>query len=54
MGRIARRFDRYVLSIEVGRKHSVGNEVIEHSIEERCILGVEAQFWCTAAGKRRL
>ena len=31
-----------------------GNEVVEHSVEERGILGVEAQFASTSAGKRRL
>ena len=44
MRRIARRLDRHVLAVEVRRQRAVGNEVVEHSVEERGILGVEAQF----------
>ena len=51
---IARRLDRHVLAVELRRQRAVGNEIVEHSVEERGILGVEAQFAFTNAGKRRL
>jgi hypothetical protein len=54
MRRIARRLDRHVLAVELSRQHAVGNEIIEHSVEERGISGVEAQIASTNAGKRRL
>src|SRR6185437_8554395 len=41
---IARRLDRHVLAVEIGRKRALGNELVEHSVEERGILGVKAQF----------
>ena len=41
--RIARRLDRHVPAVEAGGQHTLGNELVEHSVEERGILGVEAQ-----------
>ena len=43
MRRIARRLDRDVAAVELRRQRAVGNEIVEHSVEERGILGVEAQ-----------
>ena len=54
MRRIARRLDRDVAPIESGRQRAFGHELVEHSVEKRGILGVEAQFAFTDAGKRRL
>ena len=51
---VARRLDGHVRAIEVRRKRALRNEVIEHSVEERGILGVKAQFAFTNGGKRRL
>ena len=51
---IARRLDRDVLPVELRRQGAFGNEIVEHSVEERGILGVKAQFAFTDAGKRRL
>jgi hypothetical protein len=51
MGRIARRLDRDVPAVELRRKSAFGNEVVEHSVEERGILGVEAQFQSTNGRK---
>jgi hypothetical protein len=42
--RIARRLDGHVAPVEPLREHAVGNEVVEHSVEERGILGVKAQL----------
>jgi hypothetical protein len=44
MRRIARRLDRHVAALDALRQHAFGNEFVEHSVEERGILGVEAQF----------
>ncbi len=52
MRRIARRLDGDILAVESGRQRAVGNEVVEHSVEKRGILGVKAQTRCTNAGKR--
>ena len=41
---IARRLDRHILAVEVRRQNAIVNKVVEHSLEERGILGVEAQF----------
>ena len=41
---IARRLDRDVAPVEVRRQSTVGNEIVEHSVEERGILGVEAHI----------
>ena len=42
------------LAVELRRQRAIGNKVVEHSVEERGILGVEAQVASTNAGKRRL
>ena len=52
MRRVARRLDRHVPAVEVRRKHAFGNKLVEHSIEERGILGVDAQLRSTDYGKR--
>jgi hypothetical protein len=44
MRRVARRLDSHVFAVELGGEHAFGNEFVEHSLEERGILGVEAQF----------
>jgi hypothetical protein len=54
MRRVARRLDGHVPAIEDRRERTLCNEVVEHSIEERGILGVEAQLVSICAGKRRL
>jgi hypothetical protein len=54
MRRIARRLDGHVAAVEVRRQRAVGNEVVEHSVKERGILGVDAQVASTNAGKRRV
>ena len=41
--RIARRLDRHAAAIQAVGQRAVGNELIEHSVEERGILGVKAQ-----------
>jgi hypothetical protein len=41
---IARRLDRQVAPVDALRQRALGNEVVEHSVEERGILGVKAQF----------
>ena len=41
---IARRLDRHVPAVEVRRQRAFGNEVVEHSIEERGILGVKGHL----------
>jgi len=51
---VARRLDRHVFANEISRQRAVGNEIVEHSVEERGILGVQAQFASTNAGMRRL
>jgi hypothetical protein len=37
---IARRLDRHILAVDRRRQCAVGNEVVEHSVEKRGILGV--------------
>ena len=54
MRRIARRLDRDVLAVEVRRQRAVGNEIVEHSVEERGILGVKAQVGPPMLEERRL
>jgi hypothetical protein len=44
MRRIARRLDGHVFPVGFWRHLAFANEVVEHSVEERGILGVEAQF----------
>jgi hypothetical protein len=51
---IARRLDGHVLAIEACGQSAFGNEVVKHSVEERGILGVKAQWASTCLGKRRL
>ena len=51
--RIARRLDRHVPAVEARRQRAFGNKLVEHSVEERGILGVKAQIAVTDAGKRR-
>ena len=51
---VARRLDRHVPAIEVRRQRAFGNEIVEHSVKERGILGVKAQFASTYSGKRGL
>ncbi len=41
---IARRLDRDVAALDARGQRAFGNEFVEHSVEERGILGVEAQF----------
>ena len=41
MGRIARGFDRDVAPIDPGGQLTVGLELVEHAVEQRCILGVK-------------
>jgi hypothetical protein len=38
---VARRLDGHVLAVDPGRKRTFGNEIVEHSVEERGILGVK-------------
>jgi hypothetical protein len=33
-----------MVTVDVCRKHSFGNEIVKHSVEERGILGVKAQL----------
>jgi hypothetical protein len=44
MRRVARRLDRDRLPVDFGRKLAFGLKLVEHPVEERRILGVEAQF----------
>ena len=46
--RVARRLDRHVLAVEVARQRAVGDELVEHPVEERGILGVEAHEFSLA------
>jgi hypothetical protein len=41
---VARRLDSDRLAVDFGRKPAFGLKLVEHSVEERGILGVEAQF----------
>jgi hypothetical protein len=49
--RIARRLDRNAATLEAVGQNAFGNEFVEHSVEERGILGVKAQTEVTGAGK---
>jgi hypothetical protein len=51
---IARRLDRHIPAVELRRQRAIGNEVVEHSVEKRGILGVKAQIQFTNSGMRRL
>jgi hypothetical protein len=50
---VARRLDGNRLPVDIGRKSAFGLKLVEHSVEERGILGVEAQF-LTCARKPRV
>ena len=43
MGRIARRLDRDRSAGDASGQRPVGDKFVEHSVDERGILGVEAQ-----------
>jgi hypothetical protein len=54
MRRIARRLDRHVPAVDVRRQRAFGKKVVEHSVEERGILGVKAQVSSVNIGERRI
>ena len=53
MRRIARRLERHIATIETPGKIAVCDQIVEHAIEKRGILGVDAQAvvhcWSEAA-----
>ncbi len=52
MSGVARRLDRDRLAIDSGRNFVFGLKLVEHSVEERGIAGVKAQFITCAAKPR--
>jgi hypothetical protein len=54
MARVPGRLDSHIAAIRCGRQDAFGDELVEHSVKERGISGVKAQFASTIAGKPRL